>query len=79
MARFEIYQDAKLEFRWSLRANNGKLLAKSGEGFSNRANCEQAIFSMRLQVPRAVIVDRKDAGRLEHIQLTNSIRATPGE
>ena len=61
MAKFEIYQDAQLEFHWRFRANNGKILAESGETYNNRANCEHAIISMRQQVPRAVIIDQVES------------------
>ena len=61
MAKFEIYQDAQLEFHWRFRANNGKVLAESGESYNNRANCEHAIISMRQQVPRAVVMDHVES------------------
>jgi uncharacterized protein YegP (UPF0339 family) len=61
MAKFEIYQDAQLEFHWRFRANNGKILAESGESYNNRANCEHAIISMRQQVPRAVVIDQVES------------------
>ena len=69
MAKFEIYQDAQLEFHWRFRANNGKVLAESGESYNNRANCEHAIISMRQQVPRAVVMDHvESASRLATVQ-----------
>jgi len=43
MAEFEIYKDERLEFRWRFKANNGKILAESAEGYNNPANCEHAI------------------------------------
>jgi uncharacterized protein YegP (UPF0339 family) len=47
MAEFEIYKDERLEFRWRLKANNGKILAESAEGYNNRANCEHAIILVK--------------------------------
>jgi uncharacterized protein YegP (UPF0339 family) len=44
MAEFEIYKDANLEFRWRFKANNGKMLAESAEGYNNPAYCEHAII-----------------------------------
>ena len=61
MAKFEIYQDLRREFRWRFKANNGKILAESGEGYSNRANCEHAIIAIRQQVPRAVIIEQVES------------------
>jgi hypothetical protein len=34
MAEFEIYKDARLEFRRRFKANNGKILAESPEGYN---------------------------------------------
>ena len=69
MAKFEIYQDAQLNFRWRFRAINGKILAESGESYNNRANCEHAIVSMRQQVPRAVNIDHVESAlRLVTVQ-----------
>jgi len=69
MAKFEIYQDAQLNFRWRFRAINGKILAESGESYNNRANCEHAIISLRQQVPRAVNIDHVESAlRLVTVQ-----------
>jgi uncharacterized protein len=55
MARFEIYIDERLEFRWRFKANNGKILAESAEGYNNRANCEHAITLVKQQLANARI------------------------
>jgi len=55
MAEFEIYKDARLEFRWRFKANNGKILAESAEGYNNPANCEHAIILVKQQVANARI------------------------
>ncbi|HEY7037120.1 MAG TPA: DUF1508 domain-containing protein [Thermomicrobiales bacterium] len=47
MAAFELYRDAKNEYRWRLRARNGRLIADSGEGYHNRADCEHGIDLVR--------------------------------
>lgn len=36
---FEVYRDAKSEWRWTLYASNGRKLADSGEGYHNKADC----------------------------------------
>lgn len=33
----EIYKDRKKEWRWRLRARNGKIVADSGEGYKRKA------------------------------------------
>lgn len=38
-----IYLDAKGEFRWKIEAANGRIIADSGEGYKNYADCNHAI------------------------------------
>src|SRR6185295_14230134 len=33
------YQDASGEWRWRLKASNGRILADSGEGYKNKQDC----------------------------------------
>ncbi len=37
--KFEIFRDGDGEFRWRLRAKNGKIVADSGEGYKKRKDC----------------------------------------
>lgn len=41
MSRYisEIYRDEKGEFRWRVRATNGRIVADSAEGYANRTDC----------------------------------------
>ena len=55
MAKFEIYKDAQGDFRWRFQAHNGRMLAESGEGYNNQANCEHAILLIKQQVANAAI------------------------
>lgn len=41
-ARFQVYQDRKGEWRWRLRARNGRIVADSGEGYSRRRDADRA-------------------------------------
>lgn len=42
--RFEIYPDARGEWRWRLRAANGHdVIADSGEGYVNKNDCLHGI------------------------------------
>ena len=61
MAKFEIYQDAKSEFRWRFQANNGKVLAESQEGYLNRDNCRHAIILIKQETGNATISDEVKA------------------
>lgn len=40
---FLIYIDERNEFRWRLQASNTKVIADSGEGYKNLADCEHGI------------------------------------
>lgn len=43
MAKFQIYQDAKEEYRWRLRADNYEIIADSAEGYTSKQSCEDGI------------------------------------
>ncbi|MCJ2142557.1 YegP family protein [Methylobacterium sp. E-066] len=45
--RFELYRDAKGEWRWRLRARNGEVIADSAEGYLRREDCEHGIALVR--------------------------------
>ena len=40
---YQVYEDSKKEWRWRLKAANGKTIADSGEGYRNRQDCLDAI------------------------------------
>lgn len=44
--KFEVYQDKKLEYRFRMRAKNGKTIAVS-EGYVSKAACLNGIESVR--------------------------------
>jgi len=46
MAKFEVYKDKKGEFRFRLKANNGKNIIAS-EGYKTKAACLNGIESVR--------------------------------
>ncbi|OOH91881.1 hypothetical protein BMT54_01875 [Pasteurellaceae bacterium 15-036681] len=41
--KFEVYTDANLEWRWRLKADNGKTIADSGEGYESLPDCLHGI------------------------------------
>jgi uncharacterized protein YegP (UPF0339 family) len=57
MAKFEIYQDSKGEFRWRLRANNNEVIA-TGEGYVSKDGCMKGISSVKENAPDAVVEDQ---------------------
>lgn len=42
-AHFEIFRDSRGDWRWRLRAGNGRVIADSGEGYASRWNAKRAI------------------------------------
>ena len=45
--KFELYADKAEEFRWRLKATNGKVLATSGEGYKAKADAKKGIARIR--------------------------------
>ena len=37
------YRDAASQWRWQLKAANGRIIANSGEGYHNESDCDAAI------------------------------------
>jgi hypothetical protein len=54
---FEIYKDAKGEFRWRLKASNGQIVATGGQGYSAKADCKHAIESIQKNAATATVED----------------------
>lgn len=50
----DIYRDASGEWRWRLRATNGRVIADSGEGYRDRRGVMRAVEALRRAVPMAV-------------------------
>jgi uncharacterized protein YegP (UPF0339 family) len=56
MAKFEIFQDRKGQFRWRLLANNNQVIA-TGEGYTSKAGCKNGIESVKKNASKAKIED----------------------
>jgi uncharacterized protein YegP (UPF0339 family) len=56
-AKFELYKDAKGEFRWRLVASNGQMIANGGEGYKSKASAKAGIESVKQNTPAAEIVE----------------------
>ena len=54
---FEMYKDAKGEFRWRLKATNGQIVATGGQGYGAKADCKHAIESIQKNAATATIED----------------------
>ncbi|MFD0965453.1 YegP family protein [Seminibacterium arietis] len=44
---FEIYKDARNEFRWRLKAGNHQIIATGGEGYSSKQACQKGIEAVK--------------------------------
>ena len=54
---FEIYQDSQNEWRWRLKASNGRTIADSGEGYSSKQKCADGIALVKSLDDGTPIVD----------------------
>jgi uncharacterized protein len=57
-AKFELYKDAKGEFRWRLVASNGQSIASSGEGYKAKDSAIAGIESVKKNAPIAAIEEK---------------------
>lgn len=55
MDKFQIYRDSNGQYRWRLRANNNQIIAGSGEGYINKADCRHAIDLVKQLAPGAPV------------------------
>ena len=54
-ATFEIYQDARKEYRWRLKAGNGQVIATSGQGYKAKADCRHGIEVIQKEAATAKV------------------------
>jgi uncharacterized protein YegP (UPF0339 family) len=55
MLNFFVYQDALRQYRWRLKASNGRIIADSGEGYKNLSDCQHAINLIKQHAYSAAI------------------------
>jgi uncharacterized protein YegP (UPF0339 family) len=55
MWKFEVYRDAAGEWRWRLKAANGRIVADSGEGYASDHNARRAAENARSSIGGARI------------------------
>lgn len=41
--KYELYSDRAGEYRWRLKADNGQVIADSGEGYVNKSDAKHGI------------------------------------
>jgi uncharacterized protein YegP (UPF0339 family) len=52
-AHFETYRDQSGDWRWRLRAANGRIVADSAEGYASRRNVHRALNDVPIHVAEA--------------------------
>ena len=57
-AKFELYKDAKGEFRWRLIASNGQTIATSGEGYKAKESAKAGIESVKKNAATAAVEEK---------------------
>jgi uncharacterized protein YegP (UPF0339 family) len=56
--KFVVKKDRKDEFRWTFVAPNGEAMGTSGEGYTRKKSCLDAIESIKKNAPGADIDDQ---------------------
>jgi uncharacterized protein YegP (UPF0339 family) len=54
-AKFELFRDSAGEYRWHLKAPNGKVIADSGEGYVSKVGAENGIAAVKADAPTAAV------------------------
>jgi uncharacterized protein YegP (UPF0339 family) len=54
-AKFELFKDAKGEYRWRLKSANGQVIATGGEGYTSKAGAENGIEAVKTDAPAAPV------------------------
>ena len=62
--KFNVYEDARKEWRWTYVAGNGRKIADSGEGYKNHSDCIAAIDIIKRTAASAAIHDPNALARL---------------
>lgn len=58
MAKFELYKDARGEYRWRLKSANGQTIATGGEGYTSKAGAQNGINAVKRDAPDATVDDQ---------------------
>ncbi|WGE51521.1 DUF1508 domain-containing protein [Actinobacillus equuli subsp. haemolyticus] len=54
---FEIYKDAKGEFRWRLKSGNHQTVATGGEGYATKQSCQKGIEAVKKITAETAVKD----------------------
>ena len=45
-SKLQLYRDKKKQWRWRLKASNGRIVATGGESFSSRSSCHHSVLNV---------------------------------
>ncbi|MBL8126935.1 MAG: DUF1508 domain-containing protein [Thermomicrobiales bacterium] len=71
MGKFHLYRDKRGEYRWRLRSRNSKIIADSGEGYTQKESCEHGIALLRAWDGAVEIYQDKGGGHRWRIRASN--------
>lgn len=57
--KFILYRDRKKEWRWRLKARNGRVIATSGEGYKRRGSARDAAVLVGAYASEAAITEKR--------------------
>ena len=60
MGKVEFFKDKAGEYRWRLKATNGRIIADSAEGYKNQADCEAGFELVKSLSSKADVVRIED-------------------
>ena len=58
MPKFEVYADTASQYRWRLKADNGEKIASSGESYTSRSDCKEAVERVKKYALTAPVEDK---------------------
>jgi uncharacterized protein len=67
MANFQVYKDARGQWRWRFQAGNNKIVADSAEGYQNRTDCLEGIRIVKKEAPSAPAWEKDATGEWKQI------------
>lgn len=53
--KYEVYKDNVGQYRWRYVASNGRIIADSGESYTDKSNCQHGINIMKASANTPVV------------------------
>jgi uncharacterized protein YegP (UPF0339 family) len=70
--KFEIYPDAKEDYRWRLKGSDDKVLATAGQSFTAKADCKKSVERMMTKLDKQKFEVYEDKGKEFRWRLINA-------